>query len=268
MSHVLTHRLDGDGPPLILLNGGLMTIPSWEPLMPSLSAESRVIRCDFRGQLLSPGDPHLSLDGHVRDLISLLDQLAIPEVDVFGTSFGGEVALMLAAQVPHRVRSLVVLTSTDRLTDEMHRQSHGLIELAEAAAGGGDGGAVFKALAPNTFSRSWLDQQPPDFIERRAEQINQLPPTFFEGLAGLMRALETLDLAGALPRITSPTMIGGAELDMVFPVDHSRSLADAIAGAELEIIEGSGHAAIVEATDRVLSLLHRFLSSVREKSNA
>lgn len=268
MSHPLTHRIDGDGPPLILLNGGLMTIPSWEPLMPSLSSESTIVRCDFRGQLLSPGDSHPSLDGHVADLVALLDRLGITEIDVFGTSFGGEVGLMLAAQHPHRVRSLFVLTSTDRLTDQMHHQSRQLVELAVAAAEGGDGGAVFRALAPNTFSQRWLEQQSPDFVEQRAAQIAQLPPKFFLGLAGLMSALETLDLSDALFRITSPTLVAGAELDAVFPVEHSRALAAAIQGAGLEIIEGSGHAAIVEATGRVLSLLHQFLGDARMKANA
>ena len=268
MRHVITHRIDGDGPPLVLLNGGLMTIPSWEPLIEKLASESRVVRCDFRGQLLSPGDPHDSLDGHVDDLIALLDQLGIEEADVFGTSFGGEVGLLAAARHPRRVRSLIVLTSTDRLTAAMHRQSGRLIELADAAAAGGDRVEVFRALAPNTFSRRWLENQPPGFVEQRAEQIGQLPPAFFEGLAGLMRALETLDLSDALARITAPTLIIGAELDGVFPVEHSRALAEAIDGAELEIIEGSGHAAVVEATDRVLSLLQRFLGSVRVRANA
>lgn len=268
MSQILNHRIDGDGEPLMLLNGGLMTIPSWEPLMPSLTSRSRVVRCDLRGQLLSPGDSPVTLSGHVEDLITLLDELGVDEIDVFGTSFGGEVALLLAAQHPDRVRSLVVLSSTDRLTEEMHRQSASLIDIAETAAAGGDRGAVFRALVPNTFSPEWIAQQPPDFVEVRASQIGQLPLPFFQGLAGLMRALETLDLTTALPRITCPTMIIGAELDHVFPVEHSRALADAITSAELEIIEGSGHAAIVEAPGRVIELLHRFLSRHRGNANA
>ena len=54
---VLTHRIDGDGPPLLLLNGGLMSIAVWQPFADALSSTRRVIRCDFRGQLLTPGPP-------------------------------------------------------------------------------------------------------------------------------------------------------------------------------------------------------------------
>jgi len=40
-----------------LLNGGLMSIAVWQPFADALSSTRRVIRCDFRGQLLTPGPP-------------------------------------------------------------------------------------------------------------------------------------------------------------------------------------------------------------------
>lgn len=235
-----------------------MTIASWEPIAADLAADYQVIRCDFRGQLLSPGPPHFSLDGHVDDVVRLLDLLGIHDLHVLGTSFGGEVALLLAARYPERVRSLVVLTATDEITDEMRRSSRALIELSEKAARGGDGGAVFRAVAKETFSSAWLETQSPEFIEQRAAQFAQLPASYYEGVAGLMRALESMDLTDDLPRISIPTLILGAELDRVFPVEHSRSLAASIPGAELRILDGSGHGVVVETPGTVVAELREF----------
>ena len=53
-STVLAHRLEGEGPPVVLLNGGMMTFPSWEAIAAPLRARYRLLRFDFRGQLLSP----------------------------------------------------------------------------------------------------------------------------------------------------------------------------------------------------------------------
>jgi len=65
---VLTHRIDGDGPPLLLLNGGLMSIGTWQPFADALSPRYRVTRCDFRGQLLTPGIAD-SWSSHASDVV-------------------------------------------------------------------------------------------------------------------------------------------------------------------------------------------------------
>ncbi|MDX1645246.1 MAG: alpha/beta fold hydrolase, partial [Thermoanaerobaculia bacterium] len=105
-------RVDGT---VVLLNGGFMTTASWEPLARSLAECCRVVRCDFRGQLRSPGQVREELAGNVGDLVALLDGLdsaidgGIEPVHLLGTSFGGEIALLLAARHPERVASLVAV---------------------------------------------------------------------------------------------------------------------------------------------------------------
>ncbi len=99
---VLTHRLEGAGQPVLLLNGGLMTLAGWETLAAPLRARFQVLRCDFRGQLLSPGASPPTLDGHADDVVALLDGLGLETVHVVGTSFGALVAVILAARWPER----------------------------------------------------------------------------------------------------------------------------------------------------------------------
>jgi pimeloyl-ACP methyl ester carboxylesterase len=111
---VLAHTVSGDGPPLLLLNGGLMSYPAWEPLAGPLSGRFRLVRCDFRGQLLSPGPAPTTLEGHAADLLQLLDALQIESAHVAGVSLGALVGVTLAAGAPQRVRSLIAMNATDR----------------------------------------------------------------------------------------------------------------------------------------------------------
>mgnify|MGYP000163903267 CR=1 FL=1 len=53
----LSHMSDGVGDPLVLLNGIAMTAVSWDVVARPLAEHYRVIRCDFRGQLMTPVPP-------------------------------------------------------------------------------------------------------------------------------------------------------------------------------------------------------------------
>jgi pimeloyl-ACP methyl ester carboxylesterase len=244
----LTHRIDGDGPPLLLLNGGLMSIGAWQPFVDALSSRYRVIRCDFRGQLLTPGPPFSdSWSSHASDVIELLDFLAIERADICGVSFGAEVAMHIAALHPSRVSRLTVISATDYTTEAMRAEARALAECEPAE--------LLLRVARKTWSASWLATQSPDFIEQRARQMATLPPPFFAGAAAIIRLLDVLDLRPLLPRITAPTLVIGGEDDEVFPIEHSRAIAAAIPNARLETVPNVGHGLLFECSERVVALL-------------
>lgn len=261
-STVLTHRVSGmdSGAPVLLLNGGLMTFASWGPIAEDLGRAFRVIAFDFRGMLLSPGTPPPTLDGHADDVVALLDHLQVDRVHAVGTSFGAEVAVLLAAARPDRVRSLTLVTATEQTTDEMWRAGERLREAARQAASGGDGGVLLDLLMPAAFSPQYLQAQAHVMTLRR-QQFAAMPRAWFEGLDGLLDSLKDLDLRAALARIGCPTLVVGAELDATFPPAHSRALAEAVSGARLEIVPGSGHALVAEQPGRLLEILWSFLPS-------
>ena len=264
----LAHKLDGDGAPLLLLNGGMMSIAAWDPIALPLAESFRVVRCDLRGQLLSPFQESdgravsYTLVDHASDVVALLDHLGFERVHLAGTSFGGEVAMIVASDHPERVASLSVMTATDRLTPRMRAAARALAAQARAAADGSiGGGTLFRALAPGAFSERWLGEQPAGFVEIRARLFDALPPAFFAGLASIMHSLMGLDLAERLPRIVAPTLVVGAGLDRTFPPEHSRAIADAVPGARLAMLEECGHAAVVESPGRIVELLREFVAS-------
>jgi pimeloyl-ACP methyl ester carboxylesterase len=255
---VLTHTVSGDGPPLLLLNGGLMSYPAWEPLAGPLATSCRLLRCDFRGQLLSPGDPPPTLAGHANDLVRLLDALEITSAHIAGVSFGALVGITLAARASSRVRSLIAMNGTERVTREIADRGMPLRRAAHEAANGGDGGQVLDLAAENTFSAEYRAAQASVLAERR-RAVSFLPRTWFAGLERLMAALEDLDLTPLLPRITCPTLIVGGEADVTFPIDHSRALAAGIPHARLVVIPRGSHGLVIESSADVVDLITHFV---------
>jgi len=258
---VLAHQLDGDGEPLLLLNGGMMSISSWNPFIEPFVERYRVVRCDFRGQLRSHEPPHRTLDGHVADVIALLDTLEIERTRVIAASFGAEVGLLLAATHPARVASLVVATATDVATQLMRDGGAELGRACRDAAAGRAAASVGEILVPYFYSPAYVAAHR-DELAARSAQIGLLPPWWFAAAAELLTSIEDLDLRPVLGKITCPVLVLAAGDDLVMPLDHARALATAIPGARLEIVPGSGHVLVVEQPERFIRSCLDFLASV------
>ena len=233
-----------------------VSIGAWQAMMPALTARYRVIRCDFRGQLLTPGPYAESWEEHAADVIELLDHLGVQRAHVAGVSYGALVAMLLAATHRERVERLTIITATDRTTDAMRENAREGQRIAErAAAGGGGGEELFRNVLEATWSESWLAKQAPDFMQQRLRQVALLPPSFFAGAAAILALLDSLDLTPHLGNITAPALVIGGEHDRVFPPEHSRAIADAIPNARLVIVPDTGHGLLFECAERVLELL-------------
>lgn len=261
LAHRVTGRTDQETTPLLLLNGGLMSIAAWDRLIGPLEASFQVVRCDFRGQLLSPGEPEPRIEAHVEDVVRLLDALGLEQVHVAGVSLGGLVGTRLASLHPKRVRSLAVITATERVTPAMWEETAQMRQIAREAAEGGDGGRVLDYLLPRTYTAEYLEAQGAALGFYR-HWVAGLPAVWFRGLAGILSALEGLDLTPHLGAIRCPTLIVAAEGDRTFPPEHARALATGIPGARLELVPGGSHGLIVEQSERVVEILLGFLRSL------
>ncbi|HLE60899.1 MAG TPA: alpha/beta hydrolase [Thermoanaerobaculaceae bacterium] len=259
---VLAHRIDGTGETVLLLNGGMMTIASWDAIAAPLSEHYRVLRCDFRGQLRSPGTPHRDLAGHVADLVALLDELQIERVHAVGTSFGAEVGLLLAAFHPDRVASLVAATATDIATPLLQDGSAELRRELRGAAAGRTRDRLLVILQDLFYSPTYVAAHRRELSERAA-QVALLPNWWFAGAADLLSALENLDLRRYLGGITCPVLVLAAGEDRVMPLERAQALATAIPAARLEVVEGSGHALVVEQPERFVEICLEFLAGVQ-----
>lgn len=105
------YELHGSGgTPLLLLHGGLFNIDlQFGALLPGLAEKRRVIATDFQGHgYTNDIDRPLGTVGLASDVVGLLKELDVPQVDLFGFSVGGAVALYLAIKHPELVRKAVI----------------------------------------------------------------------------------------------------------------------------------------------------------------
>jgi pimeloyl-ACP methyl ester carboxylesterase len=96
-------------PPLVLVHGGSARWQNFESILPELAAHWQIYAPDLRGHGKSGWAPEqYRLQDYTADLIAWLEQCITEPAHIFGHSLGGMIALMVAAQAPEAVRSLVV----------------------------------------------------------------------------------------------------------------------------------------------------------------
>ena len=96
---------------IVLLHGLSANANSFAGIMAAgLSPAFRVIAPDLRGRARS-GKPESGYEmaDHARDVVALLDALGLERVVLGGHSFGGYLAIFIAANYPERVSKLVVI---------------------------------------------------------------------------------------------------------------------------------------------------------------
>jgi 3-oxoadipate enol-lactonase len=250
----LFYELEGDGEPLLLLNGIMMTTQSWVLQRRALAPHFRLVMHDFRGQMRSakPPGPY-SLETHVDDLVTLLDNLGIESAHVVGTSYGGEIGMLFVATHPERVRTLTVIACVSEVGPELYEHVSVWADAARRTPAD-----FYDITVPYNYSPAFLAARP-DIIDMARLRLAAQPPDYFRAFADLIEAFGRLDLTPLLPNITAPTLVIAAGQDIVKPVRYSRLIADRIPNAELVVIPDAGHAVVIEKADEVNAAILRFL---------
>ncbi|HOX50238.1 MAG TPA: alpha/beta fold hydrolase, partial [Fibrobacteria bacterium] len=104
----LFYRLEGEGAPLLLLNGLFGDAAFWDPVAAFLREQRRCILLDHRGIGGSERrSGPCSYDLWARDGVEMLDHLGIDAAPVLGLCHGGMVGATMALSHPGRVGGLV-----------------------------------------------------------------------------------------------------------------------------------------------------------------
>jgi pimeloyl-ACP methyl ester carboxylesterase len=194
-------------------------------------------------------------------VVALLDHVGIERTHLLGTSFGGLIGATVAARWPERVRSLISVASTDAFDDmmavEVARWREGCLQSLD----GPDRGMISDVLETTVYSAAYRASHRAQRRERR-RQIAALPDGWFRGLAALLDSAPAMAVGSELERIRCPTLVVAAGADRFIPLERTRSLALRIVGARFLVIEGAGHAVVVERPDEVVRVCLKFLSGI------
>lgn len=244
---------DGDrGDPLVLVHAGVADARMWEPIVPALAAGHRVIRFDMRGY-------GRSLSGRgafapAGDLAALLDALAIERAHVIGASFGGLVALELAATQPERVASLVLLAAA--LPDI--EPSARLLEYAEAEEAAVEVGQIEDAVEINV--RMWAARSTPAVQALVADMQRDA----FELLLREGAASDELDppVSSRLEQIRVPVTVAYGERDVEDFKQIAHRLHAELPDATLHEISDADHLLALDQPEAVAQLILLHLQRV------
>jgi pimeloyl-ACP methyl ester carboxylesterase len=221
----------GAGPPVVLVHAGLVSRAMWEPLLPALIDEFRVITPDSRGHGRSTNPSgELSYAQLADDVAALISALELDRPVVGGYSDGGQVALELGARHPEAAGALIIGAAyPDFVTT-------GLREMWRAYLGIDDTGAADVAAVDARLGE--VADAVKSFHPGGEEQWRAL----LQQSAGMWVDYEGLT-ADDLQRIQAPALVFAGDRDEALTLDLMLSLYRALPNAELGVCPHGDHRA-------------------------
>ena len=106
-------QVHGEGEPLLLIHGGLMTIEALGPIVPALAETRQVYAIELEGHGRTVDlDRPLSLRQFAEDVSGFIEAQDLGPIDIIGYSMGGGTALGVSILHPELVDDLVVISAT------------------------------------------------------------------------------------------------------------------------------------------------------------
>ena len=245
---------------IAFLNGIAMSINHWRPVADPLSAGFRCLLHDFRGQLLSgkPAGPY-SLEQHADDVAALFRSLKVSSAHVVGTSYGAEIAMVLAYRHPKLVTSLVLIDGVSETSPVLCAAVNAWKSAALA-----DPVVFYRTMIPWNYSTGYLRRHGEELRDRESV-IAGLPQEYFTAFAELCDAFLRIDITPHLPEISCPTLVVVGEQDILKPRRFSELIAGRVEKARLEVVSGAGHAVVIEQPRRIAELVRTFVSELGQQ---
>lgn len=229
--------LTGTAPPRVLaLHGWGRSHRDFDDVVRGLDA----LALDLPGFGTSPAPPAAWGGGEYAQAVArVLDELSAPPIVVIGHSFGGQVAVQLAASVPDHVHALV-LTGTPLL-----RRPKGATR------------------SPMFRLTRWLHRRGIVSDARMEELRRQHGSADYRAASGVMRDVyvrvvnESYD--DELTQVTCPVELVWGENDAAAPVDMAEAALELLRDARLERIAGVGHFTPQAAADALRAAIAKHL---------
>ncbi len=252
----LRYERAGTGLPVVFIHGLMCNHTFWDRQAP-LRPELQVVRLDLRGH----GDSSKPRGAYgmaslATDVEHLTAALQLPRCVLVGWSMGGLVALEVARLLGDRLAGLVLVSTTaSPATRPDH--PHG------ASAEEREQNLTLAEHDYQTFARTlasrFFHEESTGLVQWATQQFLRTPP--YVGLATL-EGLLAADGRAVLPSISVPTLILHGRHDEIFPLAAGEYLATHVAGARLVTFEDSGHAPMIEETERFNAELRAFAAAV------
>jgi pimeloyl-ACP methyl ester carboxylesterase len=239
------YTLGGRGDPVVLLHGWGASSQSLAPLSEALASSFRVLVVDLPGFGWSQAPPTAwgtsEYGGHVA---RLLRDLGIERAALVGHSFGGRIAIRLAAAEAGRVSRLVLVASAG-IRPRRRAGYYARVATAKLVKGvfslplwGASGARIIARVSGRMGSRDY-------------RAAGRMRPT-------LVKVVNE-DLTPVLPAIRVPTLLLWGDQDQEVGRRAMEIMAAGIPGSRLVVIGGAGHFPFLDAPEEVCRRMTDFL---------
>ena len=244
-------------PPIVLLHGFPLDARVWAEVARPLTRRWRVIRPNLRGFGTFTSNEPFTIQTLAQDVLHLLEETGDLPCVMVGLSMGGYVALSFAQNWSDQLRGLALVDTRAEADDAEGRRKR---EAAIALLRRKGVGAIAEQMLPNMVSDATREGDPAAVEAVLRVMLDAPAPTVEAALRAMRDRADYTDLLATIGVPTS--VIVGAD-DAITPVGLSRAMADAVPGAELEIIEGAGHMAPAEQPEAVYAAIARLMERIR-----
>ena len=226
---------------LILLSGLLCDRALWQPIIPYLQKDIKILI------------PDLTRANRIETMADQVLNEAPESFALVGLSMGGYVAMAILRKAAARVTHLALLNTSARAdTDDQRKRRQLLISMARA----GEFKGVTPRLLPLLIHPDRInDSAVTEVIYQMAERVGR--DAFFNQQEAIMNRSDSRASLGA---IAAPALVIGGDKDAITPPEVTKEIASLIPGATYHLLKDCGHLSSLEQPTGVATALKDLLS--------
>ena len=234
------YEVEGEGDPVVLLHGGMLTNETWGMQRPALAEKYRVFLPERRAHGHTPDvDGPISYQDMAQDTVDFIETVVGGPAHLVGFSDGGILALLVAILRPDLVRKLVPVGANFLPAEEISAAPGMLDRLTPDEPGLAMLRAMYEAASPDGPGH-W--------------------PVVVEKLRALYTSSEPNISLEDLGRISAPTLVLASDDDQM-TLEHTIALYRAVPNAQLAVVPGTSHALLMEKASLTNQLILDFLGN-------
>ena len=155
----------GEGEPVFLISGAFSTYRHWNRVIPYLSKYYRLFCIDYLG-VGDSDKPRSGFDYTIEEqadlMAKMIEALRLPKVHILGVSYGGAIALNLAARYPDKVDMIISIEGNGINGNKHQKLSYGPMAdflrfplIGEMAVGVIRSGLADRFVAKSVMGKAW-----------------------------------------------------------------------------------------------------------------
>jgi pimeloyl-ACP methyl ester carboxylesterase len=244
--------------PVIVVGGALQGMLGWPHMEDQVTPVATLVTADLPGMGVADPLP----PGHGRQLLctaikDIIDDLGVPSVNLFGFSYGAELAFGCAQRNPHRIARLILGGVANHIDSEQ-------LAMLRQAAARLDAGCTEEFVTMAARAQLCLDES--RHVIARSLVYRYVRRSMMHAALHEPHAMDYLHQAlltrpsftGGLSGV--PTLVFTGEHDTITSPERQRAFAARIPGSRFHTMKDSDHWVVLERAKDVADLAVRFFT--------